>query len=114
MKFYLLKWKIGGRRGSPPVWGAWVEIISETALPPLYDRRPPCGGRGLKSFRHPVQALPAESPPVWGAWVEIFEVIKTGTRHSRRPPCGGRGLKFHGPPVPLPVRPVAPRVGGVG
>ena len=35
------------KRPSPPVWGAWVEIISETALPPLYDPvAPRVGGVG--------------------------------------------------------------------
>ena len=36
---------------SPPVWGAWVEIVSSTSGTIRSGCRPPCGGRGLKSSR---------------------------------------------------------------
>ena len=34
--------------GSPPEWGAWIEIRARIKECVLNRRRPPSGGRGLK------------------------------------------------------------------
>ena len=34
---------------SPPARGAWVEMLHNKPDHPIHDRRPPHGGRGLKS-----------------------------------------------------------------
>ena len=77
---------------SPPVWGAWVEIVVLSSTSSGTISRPPCGGRGLKSLCDlPLLRFPG-SPPVWGAWVEI-RAMETAEAEGSRPPCGGRGLK---------------------
>ena len=68
MKYYLLGfapllWS------SPPVWGAWVEILSprRTAPPATW------------------------SPPVWGAWVEIQRWTLYCQKDGVAPRVGGVG-----------------------
>ena len=57
-------------RRSAPTRGPWIEILSKADLAERFSRRPPHGGRGLKS-----------------CWDRIYQ-----TKPSR-PPHGGRGLK---------------------
>ena len=57
-------------------------------------RRPPHGGRGLKSYRLKIKRTLQGSPPARGAWIEITEVYSALAQMSGRPPHGGRGLKF--------------------
>ena len=80
-------------RKSPPVWGAWVEMPCTPPPLPLRGGRPPCGGRGLKYAFLNESGLAAKSPPVWGAWVEILLLFGRLRAGPGRPPCGGRGLK---------------------
>ena len=46
---------------SPPSRGAWIEITSSSCLDIFHPRRPPRGGRGLKSEM--------------GAWLEKFVMV---------------------------------------
>ena len=58
---------------SPPVWGAWIEIVLFQRTTSLEKRRLPYGGRGLKYMNNtPFIFKPTESPPVWGAWIEML------------------------------------------
>ena len=56
---------------SPPVRGAWVEIVVTFC-----------------------RILARMSPPVRGAWVEIYCICRIFTPEACRPLCGGRGLKL--------------------
>ena len=57
-------------------------------------RRPPRGGRGLKSFYFYSIPLYYGSPPSRGAWIEIFLTLDMVIHPQCRPPRGGRGLKL--------------------
>ena len=87
--------------GSPPVRGAWIETYDCGEIGGLGQRRPPCGGRGLKLiWMVLVSILKVMSPPVRGAWIETRRYAPATDATWRRPPCGGRGLK--------PVAPLSP------
>ena len=64
---------------------------------PLVSRfsRPPRGGRGLKShIRRHISVIHAMSPPSRGAWIEIgYTTVAYSLPRPGRPPRGGRGLK---------------------
>ena len=111
---------------SPPARGAWIEILKQRRHLIIWNlRRPPHGGRGLKSSlyssdcawyvgsppargawieisrRGRRRLCPGASPPARGAWIEIAVEKSLGLGNGSRPPHGGRGLKC---PV-CPVRP---------
>ena len=105
-------------RGSLPVRGAWVEIASAPAVPPLpaslpvrgawvemvkcgfqptrkFAGRSPCGERGLKSENvSGLKCCQSPSLPVRGAWVEIVMTAHISRICLSRSPCGERGLKY--------------------
>ena len=56
---------------SPPVWGAWIEMVIVAGRWCHLARRPPYGGRGLKCESMRDDNPNTWSPPVWGAWIEI-------------------------------------------
>ena len=76
---------------SPPSRGAWIEIIRNVNKWKSAIRRPPRGGRGLKS------------------------AVRTGcaSGSASRPPRGGRGLKYQQRGTRDPRQRVAPLAGGV-
>ena len=122
---------------SPPSRGAWIEMFLYVAFPTADPRRPPRGGRGLKSrcfflawccplsppsrgawieIRLPGPNLPfiMQSPPSRGAWIEIKPAGTAPISACSRPPRGGRGLKFAVLRSPLGhYWGVAPLAGGV-
>ena len=65
-----MKFKWHGRLGieptSPPVWGAWIEILLRRLI-----------------------SASSLSPPVWGAWIEISNCRFVGYRVSVAPRVGG-------------------------
>ena len=65
MKFCILLY-FSSLRGSPPVWGAWIEISVLLSL---------------------VSVL--MSPPVWGAWIEMQEVMLQNIDVKVAPRMGG-------------------------
>ena len=78
-----------GTKWSPPLAGAWIEMIMTGHLPMLVPSRPPSRGRGLKYFLYPSLSGDNVSPPLAGAWIEIgaFQVIKIVATVA--PPRGG-------------------------
>ena len=57
-------------------------------------RRPPHGGRGLKSLGLAVEEQVVLSPSPRRAWIEIGTESAADGGSARRPPHGGRGLKL--------------------
>ena len=100
---------------SPSPRRAWIEIVFKHRQLYRVRRRPPHGGRGLKSCRcqrrfgvagrppHGGRGLKllvgiavrrsGESPSPRRAWIEIGISGETEPLKQRRPPHGGRGLK---------------------
>ena len=76
---------------SPPVWGAWVEMQTKSEAYEKYKSRPPCGGRGLKSDKLAAYYTYVVSPPVWGAWVEIPLLMYLQSLARVAPRVGGVG-----------------------
>ena len=59
---------------SPPVWGAWVEIVmSIISTPCLWS--PPVWGAWVEMGAGREDSAMSKSPPVWGAWIEIWSVL---------------------------------------
>ena len=56
---------------SPPARGAWIEIPKAYTSFIKVRRRPPHGGRGLKSSMPLTKFANSVSPPARGAWIEI-------------------------------------------
>ena len=54
---------------------------------------PPCGERGLKSFRSRSAPRCQGRSPLRGAWIEIAATEKGYEKDTVAPPCGERGLK---------------------
>ena len=62
---------------SRPVWGAWIEILSELSHIDPANSRAPYGARGLKFLLSLNFGVTRHgSRPVWGAWIEIPFVIE--------------------------------------
>ena len=55
---------------SHPVWGAWIETVTQEVGRLGQMRRTPCGVRGLKLAVLFICVLVDVSHPVWGAWIE--------------------------------------------
>ena len=51
---------------SPPSRGAWIEICRQLRRRQSRGRRPPRGGRGLKSKKRLTNYLDLRSPPLAG------------------------------------------------
>ena len=84
----------GQSEASSPSRGTWIEILRTVRHTPQRKRRPPHGGRGLKSAGAGVRGVRMRSSPSRGTWIEISGVPKLLRRRAGRPPHGGRGLKL--------------------
>mgnify|MGYP004515881669 CR=1 FL=1 len=77
---------------SAPTRGPWIEIFSQPQLFKFFIRRPPHGGRGLKSASCPLYTGSACRPPHGGRGLKSCHKSHQDA-NRRRPPHGGRGLK---------------------
>ena len=59
------------RCGSPPAWGAWIEIKILVGIPKDYES-PPAWGAWIEICNPGNPNHWFKSPPAWGAWIEIF------------------------------------------
>ena len=76
-------------------------------------RRPPRGGRGLKSERKQRQPCIDCRPPRGGRGLKSWWAVVAPVKPSGRPPRGGRGLKYDVPETARWIITVAPLAGGV-
>ena len=74
---------------SPPLAGAWIEILPFVLVLYNVQRRPPSRGRGLKLFVRLQCASHALSPPLAGAWIEIMKAASRFLGRCVAPPRGG-------------------------
>ena len=95
MKFYLIFRSLPNQK-SPPVRGAWVEILNETMGGQEKKGRPLCGGRGLKSVCRISAPAWRVSPPVRGAWVEIPVCAAVPVLIIPSPPVRGAWVEMTG------------------
>ena len=73
---------------------AWIEICSHLLEVNAHKRRPPHGGRGLKSRCHMKLVLLACRPPHGGRGLKSQASFYGRGELDGRPPHGGRGLKY--------------------
>ena len=74
---------------SPPSRGAWIEILCHKCVTHGLFRRPPRGGRGLKSYTRMVGIDTLKSPPSRGAWIEILDFWERKQLKHVAPLAGG-------------------------
>ena len=77
------------------------------------DRRPPRGGRGLKSYRSLSNKRDTRRRPPRGGRGLKFRSVSSWRGSVRRPPRGGRGLKLKNALAEESAAVVAPLAGGV-
>ncbi len=73
----------------------WIEIAGWQAPSSGSVRRPPRGGRGLKSSICPSARRSQKSSSSRRTWIEMKKKCPVDTGRLSRPPRGGRGLKSH-------------------
>ena len=102
------------RSMSPSPRRAWIEICRQHRVPAYGCRRPPHGGRGLKSpcSLYSTSAC-GRRPPHGGRGLKYF-VRGREVFALSRPPHGGRGLKFYLPNQSRPLAARRPPHGGRG
>ena len=80
---------------SRPVWGAWIEIITQTLVAQMAGGRAPYGARGLKSILFTISLHQYCRAPYGARGLKLLWHNAVQNPTICRAPYGARGLKWY-------------------